>query len=140
MVSNAFHILFTPWKWILARFLPIWSALPTFLPRQQHLLATRSRSPADAKPLTEEQRQNMKLEYIQCIDTDAICALASRHNKNLPCRLDESTPTTHGSFNICFFVEFYTTVEQTKWVVRVPIEPVLHRVWEKVQSEVCTMQ
>jgi hypothetical protein len=44
----------------------------------------------------------------------------------------------NGSFNVCFFVEFYTVA--TAWVVRIPIEPVVHRAWEKLQSEVYTMQ
>lgn len=44
----------------------------------------------------------------------------------------------NGSFNVCFFSEFYTVA--TTWVVRAPIETAVHDAWGKLQSEVHTMQ
>ncbi|UKZ78686.1 hypothetical protein TrVFT333_006432 [Trichoderma virens FT-333] len=43
-----------------------------------------------------------------------------------------------GSFNVCFFVEF--DQDGSKWTVRVPIEAGQDRVWEKLESEVATIQ
>ncbi|RSL41971.1 hypothetical protein CEP54_015649 [Fusarium duplospermum] len=41
-----------------------------------------------------------------------------------------------GSYNVCFFARF----DDRTWVVRIPIQPVIHNVWGKLQSEVCTMR
>ena len=137
MLPTILRFLFAPWRWAAAFAIQVWGSLPALSLQQRRPLTI---TPADATPLTEEQRLTRKTEYIQSINKDAVCALASRHNNGLPCRLDESTPVANGSFNVCFFVEFHTTAERTQWVVRVPIEPVVHRAWEKVQSEVCTMR
>lgn len=134
MLSAALRLLFAPWRWAAQRALPLWQFLLAFLPPPSRLPP----SPADATPLTDEQRRRRKTDYIQSLSTEAICALASHHNNGLSCRLNASTPTKNGSFNVCFFVEFYTVA--TRWVVRIPIEPIVHRVWEKLQSEVYTMQ
>ncbi|KAF4969262.1 hypothetical protein FZEAL_10262 [Fusarium zealandicum] len=85
-------------------------------------------------PLTPEQRDNKKQAFISSIDKDAVCALASRHNSLKPCSIVRSAS---GSFNACFFVEFD---DNTQWVVRIPIEPVIYNVWAKLLSEVATMQ
>ncbi|RSL82363.1 hypothetical protein CEP51_005221 [Fusarium floridanum] len=86
-------------------------------------------------PLTCEQRDTNRQVFIDSINQDAVCALASRHNDQQPCRILYSDS---GSFNVCFFVEFLTS--RTKWVVRIPIEPVTHDAWTKVRSEVMTMR
>lgn len=137
MLLVVFHFLFAPWRWVATRALSLWRTLPALLP---HRRGPPTMTPADATPLTDQQRLDRKAKYIQSIDREAICALASRHNNNLPCRLDKSSPMENGSFNVCFFVEFYTTPERIQWVVRVPIEPVVHRAWDKLQSEVCTIR
>lgn len=46
--------------------------------------------------------------------------------------------SVNGSFNVCFFVEF--SADEPKWVVRVPIEPAVNNPWDKLLSEVTTMQ
>ena len=139
LVPALLHFLSAPWRWISTR-TRLWANALAFLSTRCLPATTLAASLADATPLTEEQRANRKAEFIQSIDREAICALASRHNHGLPCRLDASEPTANGSFNVCFFVEFHTTAERTQWVVRVPIEPVISRTWEKVQSEVCTIR
>lgn len=88
-------------------------------------------------PTTPEQDDKRDEDFIKGLNIDAICLLASEHNKNLPCRILESK-TANGSFNACFFVNFYT-IDQT-WVVRIPILPALYEPWDKLQSEVCTMR
>ncbi|ROT40647.1 hypothetical protein SODALDRAFT_338349 [Sodiomyces alkalinus F11] len=85
-------------------------------------------------PLTPEQRESTRQTFIDSVDQDAICALASRHNDMKPCRILDSAS---GSFNVCFFVQFLD--DHTRWVVRVPVEPVIYDVWAKLQSEVATM-
>ncbi|KAG5757566.1 hypothetical protein H9Q72_014292 [Fusarium xylarioides] len=86
-------------------------------------------------PLTAEQLDSRADEFVGAIDLEAVRALASSYNNGSPCRVDE-TATAQGSFNICFFARF----DDRTWVVRVPIKPVIHDVWGKLQSEVCTMR
>ncbi|KAK0100465.1 hypothetical protein ONS96_007741 [Cadophora gregata f. sp. sojae] len=73
-------------------------------------------------------------EFIGSIDTDAIRALASSYNGGLPCSIRSQR---QGSFNVCFILDFS---DGTTRLVRLPIEPAVHDVWDKVRSEVCTMQ
>lgn len=86
-------------------------------------------------PLTQEQRDSKRQAFIDSIDQDAIRALASKHNDEEPCRILNSAS---GSFNVCFFIEFLNS--HTRWVVRIPIEPVIYDAWTKLQSEVVTMR
>ncbi|KAF4473368.1 phosphotransferase enzyme family [Fusarium agapanthi] len=86
-------------------------------------------------PPIEEQLEARIKEFIDSIDKDAVCRLASRHNSHKSCRV---IGHDRGSFNVCFFVLFDT--ENVTWVVRIPLEPVVCDVWAKVQSEVATMR
>ncbi|KAK5988029.1 hypothetical protein PT974_12165 [Cladobotryum mycophilum] len=86
-------------------------------------------------PFTDEQREVMVQKFFDSIDQDAVCALASRHNGHKSCQIDV---WDKGSFNICFIVKFNT--DNTKWVVRIPIGPVVHNAWDKLESEVITMR
>ncbi|RKU41230.1 hypothetical protein DL546_001236 [Coniochaeta pulveracea] len=91
-------------------------------------------SPFDVRPLTYQQRKLLGNEFVHSIDTDAVCALASRYNGGLSCQIRRRC---QGSFNVCFILDF---ADGTTRVVRLPIEPMVHDVWEKVCSEVYTMQ
>lgn len=84
-------------------------------------------------PLTKEQIEHSIQEFIDSIDKEAVCALASKHNGGKPCRI---TDQQHGSFNICFFILFPD--ENVSWVLRIPLEPVVCNPWIKVVSEVTT--
>lgn len=86
-------------------------------------------------PLTPQQVENSIQAFIASINKSAICALASRHNGGKCCKIVDQR---NGSFNICFFVLFDT--EDVKWVVRIPIEPVVSNAWAKVVSEVTTIK
>ncbi|KND88481.1 hypothetical protein TOPH_06888 [Tolypocladium ophioglossoides CBS 100239] len=87
-------------------------------------------------PLTTPEQDNKVIKaFIESLDTDAVCALASRYNFGRPCRVAKRD---NGSFNVCFFVEFDD--DGPKWIVRVPIEPSLHKPWQKLLSEVATVQ
>ncbi|KAK0613147.1 kinase-like domain-containing protein [Bombardia bombarda] len=74
------------------------------------------------------------MTFIDSIDKDAICALASKHNGGLSCNI---RCQSNGSFNVCFVVDFS---DGTTRLVRLPLEPAVHDVWDKVCSEVYTMQ
>ncbi|EXM12654.1 hypothetical protein FoTM2_013681 [Fusarium oxysporum f. sp. vasinfectum] len=86
-------------------------------------------------PPTEEQLDEKIEKFIESISDDAICRLASKHNDQ---RLCSVVRRDRGSFNICFFVRF--DGDDMIWVVRIPLKPVVHNVWDKVQSEVATMR
>lgn len=95
----------------------------------------RGRYRSHLTPLTPEQRDDEEESFIASIDRSAVCALASSHNDEKPCRIVNSV---RGGFNVCFFIEFRNCI--TTWVVRIPIEPAVHGVWDKLQSEVATMR
>ncbi|RSL66087.1 hypothetical protein CEP54_003915 [Fusarium duplospermum] len=89
----------------------------------------------DHFPLTEEQLEEKIDKFVDCLDEDAICRLASQHNGQKPCRV---VGRDRGSFNVCFFIHF--DEDGMRWVVRIPLEPVVQNAWDKVQSEVTTMR
>ncbi|KAI1496264.1 phosphotransferase enzyme family protein [Biscogniauxia marginata] len=84
---------------------------------------------------TDDQYNQVRKTFIESLDSDAVCALASRFNNSKPCQVVNKGS---GSFNVCFFVEF--DQDGPKWIVRVPIEPALDNPWDKLLSEVTTMQ
>lgn len=86
--------------------------------------------------LTDDQYGQLKRAFIESLDPDLICSLASRYNNGTPCRV---VGKKNGSFNVCFFVEF-DQEEELEWIVRVLIEPALDHPWAKLVSEVTTMQ
>ncbi|QPH16383.1 hypothetical protein C2857_001010 [Epichloe festucae Fl1] len=123
-------MLSTIWRFVLAQW--TWCATGVWTV----FLRIFRNDPSYLNPLTPEQYDSLETEYANAIDRDAVCALASSYNNGLPCRVAK---TDKGSYNnVCFFVLFYT-VDQM-WVVRVPIQPAVHNVWEKFKSEVCTMR
>lgn len=91
-------------------------------------------SPFNLKPLTYQQRKLRSDEFVNSIDTDAIRALASKYNGGLSCIIRRRC---QGSFNVCYILDF---PNGTTRLVRLPIEPVVHELWDKVRSEVYTMR
>ncbi|KAJ4321054.1 hypothetical protein N0V84_005521 [Fusarium piperis] len=89
--------------------------------------------PVDIPPPEEEIEEQIEA-FISSITDEAICCLASRFQGGRSCTI---TGRSRGSFNICFFVRFDNDIE---WTVRVPLEPVVHDVWAKLQSEVATIR
>ncbi|KAL2760493.1 hypothetical protein ACRALDRAFT_2024460 [Sodiomyces alcalophilus JCM 7366] len=85
--------------------------------------------------LTDDQYNQKRKAFIESLDPDAVCALASQYNNGKPCRVVNQDS---GSFNVCFFVDF--DQEGPQWIVRVPIEPALDNPWEKLLGEVTTIQ
>ncbi|KAK7431680.1 hypothetical protein QQZ08_001899 [Neonectria magnoliae] len=96
--------------------------------------AQTSQDTPDKFPLTEEQIEERIEKFIDSISDDAVCRLASQYNGRRPCSV---VRRDRGSFNVCYFVRFSDDVT---WVVRIPLDPVIHNVWDKVQSEVTTMR
>ncbi|KAJ6783118.1 hypothetical protein PWT90_08807 [Aphanocladium album] len=89
---------------------------------------------ADRFPLAPKAVKAAVDAFIQSLQTEAIEALASRYNDGKPCKVFSRL---YGSFNVCYFVEFE---DDMRWTVRIPITPRLCDPWEKVQSEVATLQ
>ena len=125
MFSIINRFLLTPWKCCITRAVHAWKSFLTL---------AFGRATWNLKPLTEQQREERTVEFIHSIDKDAVRALASEYNGHLPCDIRY---WRQGSYNVCFVVDF---PNGTTRVVRIPIEPAVHNVWEKVQSEVYTMQ
>lgn len=116
-----------PWTHYLSQLCHVWKSWLTYVFR-------RVPAPFNLRPLTDQQRKLKADEFINSIDTDAIRALASKYTGGLPC----SIRCRHqGSFNVCFILDFSNG---TTRLVRLPIEPAVHDVWDKVCSEVYTMQ
>jgi len=86
-------------------------------------------------PPTAEQIEEDLKTFIDSIDPDAVCRLASQHNSSKACRIFREP--ANGSYNVCYFVEFE---DGTQWVVRIPLVPSVSNVWDKVQSEVATVR
>ncbi|KHN93712.1 phosphotransferase enzyme family protein [Metarhizium album ARSEF 1941] len=121
MLSRLYRFILTKCKLLAQRFFILWG---TILPSNARF------------PFSPDEIDDQCQEFIDSVDEDEVCALASLYNNQKPCRI-ASRPAS-GSFNVCFFVEFFT--ENKTWVVRVPIEPAIKDTWAKVQSEVATMQ
>lgn len=124
MFIGLFRFLYTRWRHLTSSIHSFWA------------IVTRLVSARPLYPPTPEQLRAEVKRFTDVISQDAILALASRYNNNLPCRLRDGT--SQGSFNICFYVDFFTV--GTIWVVRVAIEPAVCQAWDKLQSEVYTMQ
>lgn len=66
--------------------------------------------------------------WVAALDHSDICRLASSFRGGDPCTIFR--PRQHGSFNLCFFVEFESPWQ--RWVVRVPIPSASPRLcWTK---------
>ncbi|RSL84553.1 hypothetical protein CDV31_016689 [Fusarium ambrosium] len=92
-------------------------------------------TPQPTWPLTEQQIYRRSDTFFRSIDEDAIRALGTHHHsEGLQC---EIKARYRGSFNGCFVLEF---TDDSTLVVRLPLEPAVQDAWDKVRSEVCTMQ
>lgn len=92
--------------------------------------------PVQHYPLTPDQREERRQAFIQSISKSSVGALASRYNNQKGCLV--SDVVRHGSYNVCLFVSF--PMDKIRWVVRIPISPLVSDGWNKLQSEVATMQ
>jgi len=92
-------------------------------------------NPQEFPSATEDQRKQARKAFIESIDSDAVCTLASKFHNGRSCRV---VGRESGSFNVCFFVAFGQ--DEPEWVVRIPIEPALDDPWNKLLSEVSTLR
>lgn len=128
MLAVIERLFSTPWTYCLACIRDVWTS------RLSYIFRRGPPSPFNLRPLTDQQRKLKGDEFINSIDTDAVRTLASKYNRGLSC----SIRCRHrGSFNLCFVLDF---PDGTTRLVRLPIEPAVHDVWDKVRSEVYTMQ
>ncbi|ROT39853.1 hypothetical protein SODALDRAFT_377769 [Sodiomyces alkalinus F11] len=87
-----------------------------------------------AIPVTDEQRKARKKEFIDPINEDSICQLASRHNDMKPCEVLRSS---NGSYSTRYLLYVTFPDDGTQWV---PMQPALCDDWAKIQSEVYPKQ
>ncbi|KAJ9130438.1 Aminoglycoside 3'-phosphotransferase/choline kinase domain protein [Pleurostoma richardsiae] len=90
--------------------------------------------------IVEEKVVLEREAFIASIDRDAIRDLASSYHNGDECTIFRMR---HGSFNVCFFVEFDPPPHgrrRDKWVVRIPFPGRVPWVDEKIDSEVATMK
>ncbi|KAG5932299.1 hypothetical protein E4U53_001390 [Claviceps sorghi] len=78
--------------------------------------------------LTGLQREELRTAFINSISKSAVGALASHSNDNKECVV--SGETLAGIYNVCLFVTFPD--EETRWVVRIPITPMVVDGWTKI--------
>lgn len=128
MLPVIMRLFSIPWIYCLTHIRYLWRS------RLAYIFRCAPPSPFTLRPLTDQQRNLKANEFIDSIDTDAIRALASKYNGGLSCGI---RCRHQGSFNVCFILDF---PDDTTRLVRLPIEPAVHDVWNKVCSEVYTMQ
>ncbi|KAH7118318.1 kinase-like domain-containing protein [Dactylonectria macrodidyma] len=85
------------------------------------------------KDKAEKDRQR----FIDSLDTEAICRLASSYHGGIPCTTFASPK--HGSFNVCIFVEFETNPPE-RWAVRMPLPARAAWIDERIETELATMR
>lgn len=89
-----------------------------------------------ANSASTSKRQKQVEAYINLIQQCDVLRLASDHNNGRNCR--EFKSSEHGSFNVCFFVEFPATSE--RWVLRFPICTVLFEPLSNLKRELAVMR
>lgn len=90
--------------------------------------------------IVEEKVVLEREAFIRSVDRQAICDLASSYHSGVGCTIFR---TKHGSFNVCFFVEFNPPShggQPDRLVVRVPFPGRVPWVDEKIDSEVATIK
>ncbi|KAK2469515.1 hypothetical protein H9L39_18786 [Fusarium oxysporum f. sp. albedinis] len=147
MLSAFIHLVRTPWTLAVVYLSKLWGQLFHFTSvtgiKTREINTSTINEPevrtlgsnAQEFPATEDQDSQVKNTFIESLDLDAICALASRYNNGKPCQV---VNRKNGSFNACFFVKFGQ--DGPEWIIRVPIEPILDNPWDKVLSEVTTIE
>ncbi|KJK82709.1 hypothetical protein H634G_01846 [Metarhizium anisopliae BRIP 53293] len=91
--------------------------------------------------ILDAKAQEAPQRFIASIDQSEILKLASSYHDNEPCQVFQ--PVKHGSFNVCFFVQFATPSSDgvpDRWVVRLPIREEVPWIDEKMDVEIATMK
>lgn len=93
----------------------------------------------------QDKMMRERERFVNSIDPEAVCRLASSYHNGENCKVFR--PPKHGSFNVCWFVEFDLPavskdpqVKPDRWVVRIPISARVPWVDEKIEVEVATMR
>jgi len=84
--------------------------------------------------IVEDKAHKARARFIDSIDPETILRLASSYHNGDPC--ETFRPPEHGSYNVCFFVEF----ADARWVVRLPIPDRVPWIDEKLEVEIATMK
>ncbi|KAJ4152248.1 hypothetical protein NW754_004043 [Fusarium falciforme] len=87
--------------------------------------------------ILKDKAEKSRQSFIDSLDIEAICRLASSYHGGIPCTTFGSPK--HGSFNVCVFVEFETSSPE-RWVVRMPIPARAALIDERIETELVTMK
>ncbi|KAF7538327.1 hypothetical protein G7Z17_g12659 [Cylindrodendrum hubeiense] len=90
-----------------------------------------------ANDILRDKAEKEGQHFIESINTDTICRLASFYHAGVPCKTFGSPK--HGSFNVCIFVEFETSPPE-RWAVRIPLPALTVWIDEKIEAELATMR
>lgn len=85
--------------------------------------------------ITQDKASKEGTRFIKAIETWRICHIASTYHDDDACRMFR--PPIHGSFNVCFFVQFDNL---DRWVVRIPLPSRVPWADEKTDAELATMR
>lgn len=111
---------------------------------QRNAAGRASDEPSSHFPLAEQQVEHAIAHFIASINRQAVCDLVSRYNGGAKCKILDNDNSSHGSFNVCFFVRVAGAAsagsDAAIQILRMPIRPVVVSGWEKVLSEITTMQ
>ncbi|OAR01107.1 hypothetical protein LLEC1_05653 [Akanthomyces lecanii] len=123
---------------VIRALLSVWTSATSFLLNFWRRVTYETEAvaidrPVDKFPASPQAIKEAADAFVQSLQTSAVEALASRYNENKACKV---LRRLHGSFNVCYFVEFEDGARKT---IRIPITPRLHTPWEKLQSEVATL-
>ncbi|KAH7175799.1 hypothetical protein EDB81DRAFT_771123 [Dactylonectria macrodidyma] len=76
-------------------------------------------------------------QFVESIDTDAVCRIASSYHGGVPCKTFGAPK--HGCFNICISVVFDTSPPE-KWVVRIALPALDAWIDERIETQLATMK
>lgn len=95
-----------------------------------------SRSHGFRDRIVQNRIHHERDKFAASIDETKVRSLVSLYHNGDECRFFRKP--AHGSYNLCYFVEFD---DGQQWVVRVPLEPCLAFGGKsKLESEIATMQ
>ncbi|KAF4637068.1 hypothetical protein G7Y89_g1007 [Cudoniella acicularis] len=86
--------------------------------------------------IVDRRVQQERERFIEAIDLEAICQLASSYHNGEACSIFKEP--SHGSYNLCIYVAF--PLSGDRWVVRIPIVPCLASAEGKLEQEVGAMR
>ena len=92
-------------------------------------------------PILQDEMMRQRERFVNSVDTEATCNLASSYHNGDSCK--QFRHFIHGSFNVCFFVQFdqptvltCTSAKPDRLVVRIAILSHVSWVDEKLEADI----